>query len=129
MLARRALVAGVVSLFALWGCGKTETPPPAAETKPAEIKPAESKPAEAAAPAAAGGEVVVRIGIAAPLTGTQSHFGKGIESAVRLATDEAMAAGLAIGGQKVKFEVIAEDDQADPKTATTVASRWSSAVI
>ena len=122
MLNRRALIVGVLSVFALWGCNKTESPP-ASESKPAESKPAESKPAEAAAPAA-GGEVVVRIGIAAPLTGTQSHFGKGIENAVRLATDEAMAAGLAIDGQKVKFEVIAEDDQADPKTATTVAQKF-----
>ena len=114
----RLLASSAVMMFALWGCSKTETPPPTAESKPAEAKPAE------AAASATGGEVVVRIGVAAPLTGTQSHFGKGIENAVRLAAGEAMAAGVTLGGQKVKFEVIAEDDQADPKTATTVAQKF-----
>jgi branched-chain amino acid transport system substrate-binding protein len=123
----RLLASSAVMMFALWGCGKTETPPPAAESKPAE-QPAPAADAKPAA-APAGGEVVVKIGVAAPLTGPQSHYGKGIENAVRLAADDATAAGLEIGGQKVKFEVLAEDDQADPKTATTVAQKLVDAKV
>ncbi|MDQ3260272.1 MAG: branched-chain amino acid ABC transporter substrate-binding protein [Pseudomonadota bacterium] len=113
----RLLASSALMMFALWGCGKTETPPPAAESKPAEQ------------PAATGGEVVVKIGVAAPLTGPQSHYGKGIENAVRLAAEDATAAALEIGGQKVKFEVLAEDDQADPKTATSVAQKLVDAKV
>ena len=105
----RLVASSAVMMFALWGCGKTETPqPPAAESKPAE----QPAPAADAAPAASE-EVLVKIGVAAPLTGPQSHYGKGIENAVRMAADEANASALEIGGKKIKFEVLAEDDQAD----------------
>jgi branched-chain amino acid transport system substrate-binding protein len=52
---------------------------------------------------------------AAPLTGTQSHLGKDIENGVRLAIEEYNAKGVTLGGKKVKFDVMAEDDQADPQ--------------
>ena len=120
----RLAASGAVLMFALWGCGKTETPPPAAESKPAE----QATPAADAKPAASD-EVLVKIGVAAPLTGPQSHYGKGIENAVRMAADDANAAGLEIGGKKIKFEVLAEDDQADPKTATSVAQKLVDAKI
>ncbi len=120
----RLVASSTVMMFALWGCGKTEAPPPAAESKPAEqaAPAADAKPAE-------GGEVLVKIGVAAPLTGPQSHYGKGIENAVRMAVEEANASGLEIGGKKIKFEVLAEDDQADPKTATSVAQKLVDAKI
>ncbi|MDD3355077.1 branched-chain amino acid ABC transporter substrate-binding protein [Zoogloea sp.] len=73
---------------------------------------------------AAHAQEVVRIGATAPLTGTQAHLGKDIENGVRLAVEEYNARGVTLGGRKVKFEVMAEDDQADPKTATTVAQRF-----
>ena len=121
----RLAVSSAVMMFALWGCSKTETPPPpAAESKPA----AQPAPAADAKPAA-GDAVLVKIGVAAPLTGPQSHYGKGIENAVRMAADEANASGLVIGGKNIKFEVLAEDDQADPKTATTVAQKLVDAKI
>ena len=66
---------------------------------------------------------VVKLGTAAPLTGTQAHLGKDIENGVRLAVEEYNAKGVTLGGKKVKFEVQAEDDQADPRAATTVAQR------
>ncbi|MCK6393893.1 branched-chain amino acid ABC transporter substrate-binding protein [Zoogloea sp.] len=66
---------------------------------------------------------VVKLGVAAPLTGTQAHLGKDIENGVRLAIEEYNAKGVTLGGKKIKFDVQAEDDQADPKTATTVAQR------
>ena len=66
---------------------------------------------------------VIKLGVAAPLTGTQAHLGKDIENGVRLAIEEYNAKGVTLGGKKIKFDVQAEDDQADPKTATTVAQR------
>lgn len=73
--------------------------------------------------AAASGDLVVRLGAAAPLTGNQAHIGKDNESGTRMAIDDANAKGIVIGGRKVHFELISEDDQADPKTATIVAQK------
>ncbi len=69
------------------------------------------------------GELVVRIGASAPLTGPQAHLGKDNENGTRMAIDDANAKGIVIGGRKVHFELISEDDQADPKTATIVAQK------
>lgn len=71
----------------------------------------------------ASADITVKLGVAGPLTGPASHFGKDGENGARLAVEDANAKGLVIGGQKVKFEVLSEDDQADPRTATTVAQR------
>jgi branched-chain amino acid transport system substrate-binding protein len=71
----------------------------------------------------ASGELVVRIGASAPLTGPQAHLGKDNENGTRMAIDDANAKGIVIGGRKVHFELISEDDQADPKTATIVAQK------
>jgi branched-chain amino acid transport system substrate-binding protein len=64
---------------------------------------------------------IVRIGVAGPLTGALSHMGKDIENGVRLAVEEANASGIVLGGDTVRFEVLSQDDQADPKTAVLVA--------
>ena len=69
------------------------------------------------------GDLVVRIGASAPLTGPQAHLGKDNENGTRMAIDDANAKGIIIGGRKVHFELISEDDQADPKTATIVAQK------
>ena len=101
----------------LAACGKSEPPPaPKAEEKPAAAAPAPQ-------------EKIIKIGVAAPLAGDQAHLGKDVEYGVRMAVDEANAAGLTIGGEKVKIEVIAEDDQHDPKTATVVAQRLVDAKV
>ena len=68
-------------------------------------------------------DMVVKLGNVAPLTGTISHLGKDLENGTRLAIEEANAKGVSIGGKKVKFELLGEDDQADPRTGTTVAQR------
>lgn len=65
----------------------------------------------------------VRIGHVAPLTGSIAHLGKDNENGARLAVEEANAAGIKLGGKTVKFVLLAEDDQADPKTGTTVAQK------
>jgi branched-chain amino acid transport system substrate-binding protein len=79
--------------------------------------------------APAGAEVVVKIGHAGPLTGPIAHIGKDGENGARLAVEDANAAGLTLGGQKLRFELISEDDQADPRTATTVAQRLTDAGV
>ena len=66
---------------------------------------------------------VVKIGSVAPLTGPQTHIGKDNENGARLAVDEINAKGLELGGKKVKLELLGEDDQAEPKTATIVAQK------
>ena len=71
----------------------------------------------------AAGELIVRIGSSAPLTGNQAHIGKDNENGTRMAIDDANTKGITIGGHKVHFELISEDDQADPKTATIVAQK------
>ena len=68
-------------------------------------------------------ELIVKIGSVAPLTGPQAHLGKDNDNGVRLAIEEANAQDLVIDGKKVRFELISEDDQADPKTATIVAQK------
>jgi branched-chain amino acid transport system substrate-binding protein len=70
-----------------------------------------------------GAAEVVRIGLVSPLTGPQAHLGKDIENGARLAIDEINAEGSTLGGQPVRFELVVEDDQADPKTATVVAQK------
>ena len=72
---------------------------------------------------------VVKIGQSSPLTGPQAHIGKDNDNAVRLAIDEINATKPTIGGKPVTFEVMSEDDQADPKTATIVAQRMIDAGI
>jgi len=74
-------------------------------------------------------EVVVRIGHAGPLTGPAAAFGKDGENGARLAIEDANAKGVKIGGDTVKFELVSEDDQADPRTATTVAQRLTDAGV
>lgn len=66
---------------------------------------------------------VVKIGSVAPLTGSMAHLGKDNDNGVRLALDEINAEAPTIGGKKRRFEVLSEDDQADPRTATVVAQK------
>ena len=77
---------------------------------------------EAAAPAASA-EAVVKIGHVAPTSGAIAHLGKDNENGARMAIDELNAKGLTIDGKKVKFELLAEDDAADPKQGTAAAQK------
>ena len=74
-------------------------------------------------------ELVVKIGAAAPLTGPQAHIGKDNENGTRMAIEDANTRGVIIGGRKARFELISEDDQADPKTATIVAQKLVDAKV
>jgi len=84
---------------------------------------------EGTEPAASSNEIVVTIGTANPLTGTQAHLGKDNENGMRLAIDEANAKGISIGGKKAKFVMVSEDDQADPRQATIVAQKMVDAKV
>lgn len=66
---------------------------------------------------------VVKIGHVAPISGPIAHMGKDNENGARLAIEELNAKSLSIGGKKVKFELLAEDDAADPKQGTAAAQK------
>ena len=103
-----ALVAAAVALVA---CGKKE---------------------EASAPAAAtvaADQVVVKIGHAGATSGAVAHLGKDNENGARLAIDELNAAGIKIGDKTAKFELLAEDDAADPKQGTAAAQKLVDAKV
>lgn len=79
---------------------------------------------------AAGGDAqVVKIGHVGPTSGAIAHLGKDNENGARMAIDELNAAGLKIGGKPVKFELLAEDDAADPKQGTAVAQKLVDAKV
>lgn len=88
---------------------------------------------EAAVPAATAdaGEatITIRLGHVAPLTGPQAHLGKDNENGARLAIDDLNAEKILIGGKVAKFELLGEDDQADPRQGTTVAQKLADAHV
>jgi branched-chain amino acid transport system substrate-binding protein len=88
----------------------------------------DKKPAPQAEKTSAGG-AEIKIGHVAPLTGGIAHLGKDNENGARLAVEEANAAGVKLDGKDVKFTLVAEDDQADPKVGTTVAQKLVDAKV
>jgi len=88
----------------------------------------------AAAIAAAAGmamaqDVVIKIGHVAPISGAQASYGKDNENGARMAIEDLNAAGVMIGGKKAKFELVAEDDAADPKQGAAVAQKLCDAKV
>jgi len=73
--------------------------------------------------AAAAQELVVKIGHVAPTSGNIAHQGKDNEMGARMAIDDLNARGLTLGGKKARFELLTEDDAADPRQATSVAQK------
>lgn len=73
--------------------------------------------------AASAQDLVVKIGHVAPTSGGIAHLGKDNENGARMAIDDLNAKGVTIGGKKVKFELLAEDDAADPKQGTAAAQK------
>ena len=68
-------------------------------------------------------DLVVKIGHVAPTSGAIAHLGKDNENGARMAIEELNAKGVTIGGKKVKLELVAEDDAADPKQGTAAAQK------
>jgi branched-chain amino acid transport system substrate-binding protein len=88
-------------------------------------------PAAGAAPGAASGSagLVVKIGHVGPTSGAIAHLGKDNENGARMAVDELNAAGIKIGDKVAKFELLAEDDAADPKQGTAAAQKLIDAKV
>ena len=99
-------VFAAVAALNLAGCGEQKKPEPVVAAPPPPPPP-----------------MVVKLGHVGPLTGGIAHLGKDNENGARLAIDEANEAKAQLGGQPVKFTLVAEDDQADPKVGTTVAQK------
>jgi len=74
-------------------------------------------------------DLVVKIGHVAPTSGGIAHLGKDNEMGARMAIDELNAKGVTIGGKKAKFELLAEDDAADPKQGTAAAQKLVDAKV
>ena len=110
-----AVALSVAAALALGACGKKEEPKPVA---------APAAPAPVAKPV-----IVVKLGHVAPMTGPQAHLGKDNEYGARLAVEELNAQGLDIGGATAKFELLAEDDAADPKQGAIVAQKLVDAKV
>jgi branched-chain amino acid transport system substrate-binding protein len=102
------LAIAVSAALGLAACGKEEPPKPAAAPAPS---------------------MTVNIGHVAPLTGGIAHLGKDNENGARLAIEEANAAKIQIDGKEVKFVLLTEDDQADPKVGATVAQKLVDAKV
>ncbi len=109
----RTMTVAVAAAVIMIGCGQ-EAPPPAPP---------------APAPAAPPPPLVVRLGHSAPLTGPQAHLGKDNENGAVLAIEDANAARIKLGNREVIFELLPEDDQADPKQGTLVAQKFVDAKV
>ena len=105
-LSTQPIALAVVATLIAVACGKKEEAAP-----------------PAAASASAAEPLVVKLGHSAPLTGPQAHIGKDNENGARMAIEELNARGVTIGGKKVKFELLAEDDGGDPKQGTAAAQK------
>jgi branched-chain amino acid transport system substrate-binding protein len=106
------IASGIVAIaaFGLAGCGKKEEPAAGAGSAPSAQR-------------------VVKIGHAGPLTGAIAHLGKDNENGVRLAIDEANAKGLTIGGEKVAFEMLSEDDEGKENMGPIIAQKFVDAKV
>lgn len=65
----------------------------------------------------------VKVGFAGPMTGAQAHYGKDFQNGVVLAVEDFNATKPVIGGKPIRIVLDSADDQADPRTGTTVAQK------
>jgi branched-chain amino acid transport system substrate-binding protein len=110
MKVKFAMLAAVA--VALAACGKKEEAAPQAATQGPAVEP-----------------MVVKIGHVGPTSGPIAHLGKDNENGARMAIDELNAAGIQLEGRPVKFELIAEDDAADPKQGVAAAQKLVDAKV
>ena len=74
-------------------------------------------------------EQIVKIGHTGPLSGANAFAGKDNENGVRMAVEELNTKKLVVGGKTLKFELVSEDDQCDPKTGMAVAQKLMDASV
>jgi len=65
----------------------------------------------------------VKIGFTGPLSGGAALYGKNVVNGMEMAIKEINAAGLEVGGKKVKLELVALDDKYSPADAAINARR------
>jgi branched-chain amino acid transport system substrate-binding protein len=97
-----------------------------------QFKPTLISAAIALALAAAGAhaeDLVVKLGQVAPMSGGQAHYGRDNANGAILAVEDLNAKGITIGGKKAKFELMNEDDAADPKQGNLVAQKLVDAKV
>jgi ABC-type branched-subunit amino acid transport system substrate-binding protein len=68
-------------------------------------------------------EQVIKIGQTGPLSGPNAFAGKDNENGTRLALEELNAKKIKVAGKTLKFELVSEDDQCDPKSGVSVAQK------
>ena len=112
-------LSAVAMVAALGACGKKETAVVAVPAAPAPAATVVVAPP----PAPAGDASVIKIGHVGPTSGGIAHLGKDNEMGARMAIEELNAKGVTIGGKKVTFQLLAEDDAGDPKQGTAVAQK------
>ena len=83
----------------------------------------------AAAGVAMAQDMVVKIGHVAPISGAQATYGRDNENGALMAIEDLNTAGVVIAGKKVKLQLVAEDDAADPKQGTAVAQKLCDAKV
>jgi ABC-type branched-subunit amino acid transport system substrate-binding protein len=80
--------------------------------------------------AASADDHVVKIGLSGPLSGPNAFAGKDNENGVRLAIEELNSKKrAAVGGKTIRFELMSEDDQGDPKAGVSVAQKFADAGV
>ncbi len=78
---------------------------------------------------AASAQEVIKIGHVGPISGASAHLGKDNENGAKMAIEELNAKGVLINGKKVTFQLVTEDDGADPKQGTAVAQKLVDAKV
>lgn len=74
-------------------------------------------------------ETIIKLGHVAPMSGGQAHYGRDNANGAILAVEDLNAKGIKIGGKPVKFQLLLEDDAADPKQGTAVAQKLVDAKV
>jgi branched-chain amino acid transport system substrate-binding protein len=78
---------------------------------------------------AGAAEQIVKIGVSGPLSGANAFAGKDNENGVRLAVEELNAQKITLGANTLKFALVSEDDQGDPKAGVNVAQKLADAGV
>ncbi len=65
----------------------------------------------------------VKIGFSSPLTGAQAAAGRDNQGGLSMAISQLNSQHLVIGGKKIQFEAVMEDDQGDPRAGVAVAQK------
>lgn len=115
---------GLRGTFLLAG-GSPSAPTPLLPAPTAVVQtPSPSIPAPTPAePSATAAPLTVRIGHVGPTSGVIAHIGKDNELGARLAIQDLNQRSVVIGGRPARFELLTEDDAADPRQAIAAAQR------